>query len=419
MQTIIKEFAKDGVKTEPEIDEEIGWAANDQPAAEDWNYIQNVRDAQQIGDADARAVREFGINPSILRGNYDNKIPAFRPNAFDGKELLWDPESPYNMPSLSVSDIAHATLGWDPSLKMPVLAVIGEMSVPGTSVDIDFIHCWDYDNAPVTTTTRSVSIGFATTSTSRYNIPILICDGYLYLVVEQETTLNRIILRYDLANWTGSPDKTLDVSDYVSLDGLFCTDLVELSYVDPGDDETWSNMYCGLFAQRRADKKVYFCRFRKDLEDFVVSSAGSSSVGGSIDRICRTDGDSVFTVGTAGAPPLVQILVCASAADVDTIVVRTFTVDDDQKIVDILPLKKADGEDIAGAAALIHRDSAPYGPYIQVLLTPGSSAIINDTFHFDDGVDDTLQFDYSVPGCFVTFGASVYTVLARKFTPPA
>lgn len=395
MQKTIKPWSENGTNvamTPAEI--AAGWKGNDQPSAENWNFIQNERDIQQISDAEARAVRFFGLHPENLRGNSDSGIPRFRPTDFVGQNI-WDPSAAVNNLDL-VGVLGSATLGWDPASNMPVLAVLRSNSFvdPGSSASIVFIKCWEYGATPEYET-RRIYFGFVS-DTDESNTPIFICDGKLYVVAQQASPPNRYILRYDLLNWTGYPDASRLIGANSAV-----TEIAEIS-------ATQIALACQYNA---VDGQVRLIKINKDLESattYLVFTLAGAAIG----KNFRTDGAYAYISGQdADAYPLVSAFNLSANAATNYAAGIGFS---GNYVADLLPLRSGADHPTNGksVACLIMKQTAPYGPFIRV-CGEGEDFEFDKVFNF--GLfDDAFLFDKSVPGVFCTFGTSSFAVLNRR-----
>jgi hypothetical protein len=183
--------------------------------------------------------------------------------------------------------------------------------------------------------------------------------------------------------------------------------MVELDYRDEMSPETWEYGHIGFFAKYAGG--VIFCRFRKDLGLFLSSTTPAAGVD-TLDRICRTDGEAVYTVGNDSSN-YCQLIGCR-ASQVGTPFVGLTNHATTEKIVDIFPLQPGpdDPAPSTGVACLMHKSSAPYGPYIKAAVMPCSELGFAETYVL---YGDDLQFDWTKPGCFVAMGAQLFAVLVR------
>jgi len=403
MQKNIKPWAESGTKvamTEAEVSN--GWEGNDQPAAENWNHIQNERDNQQISDAEGRAVRLFGLHPSNLRGSDDSGIPVFRPNAFTGEDAIWNPSSIAN--KYSGLRIHSASLGWDPANDMPVLVTLDAGSVisPGSSAQLRFFHCWDYSAEALTPEVRTIYFGFVSDS-DEANMPILVSGGFLYVSVAANATGYRYLLKYDLSSWTGNhAGAKLHAQRPVNV-----TEIVETKDGNLGMFEQYTTNVSG---------DIYNIRYNRIKADLSVQSV-TLSVSGceSLSKACRTDGAWAYSYGRDSDDYPVVI-----AQEVETFsstpeIYAPGSSYSAYHVADLLPVQSGTEHPTGdkSVVCLIRKSTAPYGPNFRLVGSGDSFDWLNKSFGIVDA-DEDFFFQRTTPGAFCCFGASTFLILNRE-----
>ena len=397
----IKPWASSGDKEQftPDHDAKValGWIQDDEPGAENWNYIQGERDdaINEIAENEIAALK--GIYPGNLDGGGSRGYPVFRPNTFSGIENLWWGGSARNkVTSPSSGEISDVAFGWDPAWKMPVMVFSHYASAVSdtNTLSLTFIKCWDYEESPVYSEERVLTFPF---NMRRLTVeqPILICDGYLYVVMARYADYYRFIYRFDLANWSGLPDASLALG---SLWPGRASEMVELA-----DDEI------GFFASRDSDLTFRIYRIKKDLSSYATTSTPLAGAGAPANRGCRTDGDWMFM---GGFDPLsYPQIIYGSATGSQLYKLNGGASMAGSAFVDFFPSSTGSEAPFSHpvVSALVQKDSTTTDAYVVTLGTMAAFQMAGaPTFDVPEA-----EPQYSKAGCFCAHGAHGFLVLNR------
>jgi len=277
-------WADTGTKTAPDSQRKtLGWLPNDRPPAEEWNWVQNNRDVAVNNNVDGVLSACGGTPPHRLLGVSDNGIPIMRPNAFYNDDAIHYPDSPINALSASSEDVLSMSIGWDPSKGKPIVAYGTSGSVANdsdTSATVFIKACWEYEN-PATVESRTVNFGTAVRKSAN-EFQVLVCDGKLYVMVGIGAYYNRTVFMYDLTNWTGSPEDSIEVTSGDTAGGN-ATELIEAN-----DTQI-------AFGYNHSDYEDIFCYLIE--KDLSASTDRSTRITGGITQMqafLRSDGVNLY-----------------------------------------------------------------------------------------------------------------------------
>lgn len=299
---LVENWCTTGTKTAPsDSRREAGWSAGDRPPGEEWNFLQDeIIGGIRTNTAAAQHALN-GSSPTRLLGNTAKEIPIIRPNPFvslgDQTHLCLDEYHVTYSPDETL--ILDTAIGWDPSRNLPIFVMSHSSSITATgatSASLALRECWQYDVDMSTVEPEELSVSFGSMEVTKqsYELPILICDGYLYVAVCQNAAYENLwVFRYDLRNWTGIADASLEVTTGSSSWGPGpCTELIEF------DNDT-------LAIVRRTSGLNTINPYIIE-KDLTTRTKGSTKTGYStLERFLRSDGENLFGSGldsTNGRP---------------------------------------------------------------------------------------------------------------------
>lgn len=411
MKKMLKPWAETGSKSEftdpGGHDAKIanGWVANDQPSAENVNYIDNERDLA-INESGKQCMTALGgVNPDLMDGlDSTRKVPTMRANPHIGNDAVAMPWSPRNLVYSPSNVVIHdCAVGWDPSIHRPILVLSHGTSMVGNaaSASLTILPCWVNDFDAAADTPEERVINFTKTELDHSTeFPVLVCDGYLYVIVSDTSSYNnRTVYRYDLLNWTGNPDASLSLGTGSSYGPNAVSEMVELN-----------DTQIGVLVRHFSFSQARLHVIEKDLSSRTPSSPvlGVANMRG----FCRTDGEYVFGAGidTTFAYPYIWRFKISDG---------TFTTYNpsgyaNDRIVDIYPITTStDLVNRGSALCYVHNTGGSTAPRIRFLGRQ------DPTWQFDSNYYSLVSGEAnlaasSVPGSFCAIGASLFVTFTAN-----
>jgi len=402
MKKLIDLFAKNGSRTAMNATRlENGWLPNDKPPAEEWNWYEYERNKDANENSEALQTALGGIDPNRLTGLDSRRVPVIRPNSFVGQDATYMISGSFfnlGINTVDTTALYDFSIGFDPSIKKPIAVASGGNSIASSGdmeAQLTFWPCWTYDLNPIVSPPAPRTINFGTLQVEPLadDFPVLVCDGYLYVVVAEIGTYgDRFIFQYDLDNWTGYPIASLELGSGQSFANCLCTELIEAN-----------DTQLAIGFKNKSFNQIRFLIIEKDLSSRTISLP---QLGFDVmHRWLRSDGENLHLGGldSTGADP--HILTYDISAD--TITKTMFTGGSQFRIVDFMPIcYDPSMMDLQAGWALTFDTSNtvpprmwPYGKYPTTLTFSTNYAEI-------EAGETNLATDYH--GSFCQWGSDLY-----------